>query len=185
MASLLKFIPNLLSLLRILLLFPLIYYIKANDVVQIIVFSVLMLASDYLDGFLARRWKATSITGRILDPVADKICIIAVGLSLTLLKGFPFFLLIALALRDLLILSAGFFSIKRLNKVPQSNIVGKITVGVISVCMLSFLFDIGFLKLPMIIAVVIFIPISLVSYGLWICKIHKLSLNKNSTELNT
>lgn len=143
-----------------------------------------MLASDYLDGFLARKWKATSITGRVLDPVADKICIIAVGISLVVFRGFPLLLIIALALRDLIILSAGLFSIKRLNEVPQSNIIGKITVGVISACMLVFLFDIEILKLPLIIAVVILIPISLISYGLWIYKICKSSLNKIPTDLN-
>jgi len=165
MASLLKLIPNSLSLLRILLLFPLIYNIKINNIMQIIFFSILMLASDYLDGFLARKWKATTITGRVLDPVADKICIIAVGVSLTFFKGFPLLLLIALIMRDLIILSASVFLIKKSKDVPVSNFTGRITVGVISVCMLAFLFDIEFLKLPMIIAAALMIPVSLWSYG--------------------
>ncbi|UCE67860.1 MAG: CDP-alcohol phosphatidyltransferase family protein [Candidatus Zixiibacteriota bacterium] len=179
-----KFIPNSLSLLRILLLFPLIYNIKIDNIVQVIIFSILMLASDYLDGFLARKWKATSITGRVLDPVADKVCIIAVGISLVVFSGFPLLLLIALALRDLIILSAGFFSIINLKRIPESNIIGKITVGAISVCMMAFLFDIEFLKLPMIIAVVILMPVSLISYGLWIYKIYKFSLDKIPPDLN-
>jgi CDP-diacylglycerol--glycerol-3-phosphate 3-phosphatidyltransferase len=143
-----------------------------------------MILSDYLDGFLARKWEATSVTGRIIDPIADKICIVAVGISLAYYKGFPIFLLIALVLRDLVILSASLYSIRKLKKVPQSNIVGKITVGILSACMLAYLFDIELLKLPLIVAVVIFIPLSLFSYGLHLRKRQKLSLKELDTELN-
>jgi CDP-diacylglycerol--glycerol-3-phosphate 3-phosphatidyltransferase len=184
MASLLKFIPNSLSLLRILLLFPLVYNVKANNYTAIIALSILMIASDYLDGFLARKWRATTVTGRVLDPIADKICIITVGIALAHFKGFPFFLLIALVLRDLIILSAGLFSIRKLKKVPQSNMIGKITVGVLSVCMLVFLFNIEFLKLPTIIAVAILIPLSLFLYGLQLYRNLKIPLNEIPTDLN-
>jgi CDP-diacylglycerol--glycerol-3-phosphate 3-phosphatidyltransferase len=125
-----------------------------------------MLASDYLDGSLARKWKATTLTGRVLDPVADKICIIAVGVSLVIFKGFPLLLLIALVLRDLIILMASVFLIRKSNDVPVSNLIGKIAVGVISVSMLAFLFNIEFLKLPTIIATALMIPLSLWSYGM-------------------
>ncbi|UCC78290.1 MAG: CDP-alcohol phosphatidyltransferase family protein [Candidatus Zixiibacteriota bacterium] len=184
MASLLKFIPNSLSLLRVLLLFPLVYYVKLNNFTAIIALSALMIASDYLDGFLARKWKATTVTGRVLDPVADKICIIMLGIALALFKGFPFYLLIALVLRDLIILSAGLFSIKRLKAVPQSNIIGKITVGVISACMLAFLFDIEFLKLPTVVAVAASIPVSLFSYGLELYRKYKFLSGKIPPDLN-
>lgn len=148
------------------MLFPLIYNVRSSNFVPIIALSALMIATDYLDGFLARKWKATTVTGRILDPIADKTCIIMVGIALALFKGFPVYLLVALVLRDLIILSAGLFSIKRLKTVPQSNIIGKITVGVISACMLAFLFDIEILKAPTIIVVGVSIPVSLISYGL-------------------
>ncbi len=166
MTSILKFIPNFLSLLRILLLIPLVIFIKNENIIQITLFCLLILASDYLDGFLARKWQATSITGRVLDPVADKICISTVGVAIVLFRGFPLLLLLAFILRDLIILIASIFFIRKLNEVPASNFTGKIAVGVMSVCMLVFLFDIEPFKLPMIIAAVIMIPVSLWSYGL-------------------
>jgi CDP-diacylglycerol--glycerol-3-phosphate 3-phosphatidyltransferase len=173
MTSILKFIPNLLSLLRILLLVPLTIFIKNGDIIQITVFCLLILASDYLDGFLARKWRATSITGRVLDPVADKVCISAVGVAVVLFRGFPPMLLIALILRDLIILIASIVFIRKLNEVPASNFTGKIAVGVMSVCILVFLFDIDPFKLPMIVAAVIMIPISLWSYGLRLYRLLK------------
>ena len=147
-------------------MFPLIYFIKDDKTELVIVLSLIMLASDYLDGFLARKWKATTITGQVLDPVADKICIMAVGVSLTVFKGFPLLLLISLMMRDLIILMASVILIRKSKDVPASNLIGKIAVGVISICMLVFLFDIGFLKLPTIIAAVFMIPVSLWSYGM-------------------
>lgn len=166
MTSILKYVPNLLSILRVLLLFPLIIFIKDGDVILITLFCLLMLISDYLDGFLARKWHATSVTGRVLDPLADKICISAVGIAAMLFKGFPVLLIVSLILRDLIILIASVFTIRKLNEVPASNFTGKITVGIISMCLLVFLFDIEPFKLPMIIAAAIMIPVSLWSYGL-------------------
>jgi len=171
MVSMLKFIPNFLSILRILLVFPLVIFIKDGNVVQITVICILMLASDFFDGFLARKWQATSVTGRVLDPVADKICISAVGVSAVVFKNFPVMLLLALVIRDVIILIASAFIIRKLKEVPVSNFTGKITVGVVSICMLVFLFDIHPLKLPLIIAAVIMIPLSLWSYGL---RLHRL-----------
>lgn len=171
MTSVLKFIPNLLSILRVLLLFPLILSIKSDNIILITILCLLMLASDYLDGFLARKWQATSVTGRVLDPLADKMCISAVGVAVVIFRGFPPLLLIALVLRDLIILIASIFFIRKLKEIPASNFTGKIAVGVISVCILVFLFDIDPFKLPMIIAAAIMIPVSLWSYGL---RLHKL-----------
>ena len=170
MAPFLKLVPNLLSLSRILLLIPLIYFIRSNAITQIIVFCILMIASDYLDGFLARKWRTVTATGRILDPLADKICISSVGVALVLFREFPLMLLIALLLRDLIILSGSIFIIKKTNDIPSSNYTGKIAVGVMSLCMLVFLLDIEILKLPIIIAVALMIPISLWSYGLRLYK---------------
>jgi CDP-diacylglycerol--glycerol-3-phosphate 3-phosphatidyltransferase len=166
MSSILKFVPNFLSILRIILLIPLVIFIKNGDIVQITVFCLLILASDYLDGFLARKWQATSITGRVLDPLADKISISAVAVAAVVFKGFPLLLLVAFMLRDLIILIASIVFIRKLKEVPASNFTGKIAVGVMSVCMLVFLFSIEPLKLPLVIAAAIMIPISLWSYGM-------------------
>jgi hypothetical protein len=96
-----------------------------------------------------------------------------VGVAVVLFRGFPPLLLIALILRDLIILIASIFFIRKLNEIPASNFTGKIAVGVLSVCILVFLFDIDPFKLPMIIAAVIMIPISLWSYGLRLYRLLK------------
>ena len=76
-------IPILLTWLRILLI-PLmicIYYVPAawlfgvgRDLAAMLVFVVAAL-TDWLDGYLARRWNETSAFGAFLDPVADKLVV--------------------------------------------------------------------------------------------------------------
>ena len=74
-----KNIPNYFTLLRIILV-PVIvvfYYFPFSHV-HIIATILFIIASltDWLDGFLARRWKVSSGLGAFLDPVADKILIV-------------------------------------------------------------------------------------------------------------
>ena len=74
-----KNIPNYFTLLRILLV-PVIvvfYYLPFASV-HVIATVLFILASftDFLDGFLARRWKVSSGLGAFLDPVADKILVV-------------------------------------------------------------------------------------------------------------
>jgi CDP-diacylglycerol--glycerol-3-phosphate 3-phosphatidyltransferase/cardiolipin synthase len=77
-------IPNILTLLRILLIpvFVLVFYLPFNwaRVGCALVFA-LAAVTDWLDGFLARRWSQTSPFGAFLDPVADKL-MVAVALLL-------------------------------------------------------------------------------------------------------
>lgn len=77
-------IPNILTLLRVLLipLFVLLFYLPTqwNYLAASAVFSVASI-TDWLDGYLARRWQQTTAFGAFLDPVADKL-IVAVALVL-------------------------------------------------------------------------------------------------------
>ena len=78
-------IPILLTWLRIILI-PLLvglYYVPASwaipggrDLVATVVF-VVAAWTDWLDGYLARRWNETSAFGAFLDPVADKLMVAA------------------------------------------------------------------------------------------------------------
>src|SRR6185369_9955890 len=70
-------IPNLLTLFRILLTLPFLYFVNQGRFG--IALAVFFLASltDFADGFLARRLKQHSSLGRFLDPLADKLLITA------------------------------------------------------------------------------------------------------------
>ena len=72
-------IPNLLSVVRLLLV-PVFLWLVLGPEQDELALLVLMVAgiTDYLDGKLARRLNQTSTVGAILDPVADRLFILAV-----------------------------------------------------------------------------------------------------------
>jgi len=82
-------LPNALTILRIVLV-PVyaVLFVIPNDTARLIAFLVFATASisDWLDGFAARKLKAGSAFGRMLDPIADKV-LIAVALMLLVAEG--------------------------------------------------------------------------------------------------
>jgi CDP-diacylglycerol--glycerol-3-phosphate 3-phosphatidyltransferase len=79
-------LPNLLSLFRIGIIPVLVYLLTFSDRVSAILAAFLFLIAsitDYFDGYLARRNRSVSDLGKILDPLADKLMIIAVLIMLT------------------------------------------------------------------------------------------------------
>ena len=67
------FIPNLLSIVRITLVYPILNNIFLGNFVVSIIYFVIASITDALDGFLARKMDWQTQLGKILDPVADKL----------------------------------------------------------------------------------------------------------------
>jgi cardiolipin synthase (CMP-forming) len=158
-------LPNLISGLRLLLIIPFVIALSHNDHLLVILVAATIVLTDFLDGQLARAWHVISETGKILDPLSDKVCTALAALSLVYYRGFPFWLLVLIAVRDFAILVAGVILMKYRHVVPVSDMVGRVTMTVVSACLLIYLFSLEILKSPMIIVTVIVIVISAVSYG--------------------
>ena len=78
--------PNLLSLIRILIIPVLVYLLTFPDPQSSLLAASLFLAAsvtDYFDGYLARRNKSVSDVGKILDPLADKLMVASALIMLT------------------------------------------------------------------------------------------------------
>jgi cardiolipin synthase (CMP-forming) len=82
-------LPNALTILRIVLV-PVfvVAFVIPGDAARLVAFAVFALAgiSDWLDGFAARKLKAGSDFGRMLDPIADKV-LVAVALMMLVAEG--------------------------------------------------------------------------------------------------
>lgn len=98
-------VPNVLSLARLLGI-PLFLWLVVVQEQDLLGFAVLVLAgvTDWLDGYLARRWDQRTRLGIMLDPLVDRLYIVAVLLGLALRQLIPWWLVILLAMRDVLLL---------------------------------------------------------------------------------
>jgi cardiolipin synthase (CMP-forming) len=97
-------LPNLVSMLRLAGV-PLFLWLVLGPEADLLALGVLMLSgiTDFLDGYLARRLGQTSRLGEILDPVADRLYILAVVVGLALRDIIPWWAALSLPLRDLLL----------------------------------------------------------------------------------
>ncbi|MES2905613.1 MAG: CDP-alcohol phosphatidyltransferase family protein [Pseudomonadota bacterium] len=99
-------LPNVLTLLRLALV-PLVAYLLVRGQFQpALAFFVLAGLTDLIDGLLARRLNQRSVFGAWLDPAADKALIVMMFTLLTALGHIPHWLLLIVALRDILIVTA-------------------------------------------------------------------------------
>ncbi len=110
-------IPNAISILRILIVYPVVVYLyqeKYNLALALFVFASI---SDLVDGYLARRYNWTSKLGGWLDPIADKLLINSVFLTLYIIGLVPAWLLILVLGRDLLIVGCVVYYYYKIEKV--------------------------------------------------------------------
>jgi CDP-diacylglycerol--glycerol-3-phosphate 3-phosphatidyltransferase len=103
-------IPNFFSMLRLLLIpffFLSMYYFFVKNIEIMLwvargIFVVIFL-SDFLDGFLARRWGEITALGSVLDPVADKLFVIASFVLLAVFDKLSAWLTVTVVAKDILV----------------------------------------------------------------------------------
>jgi cardiolipin synthase len=101
----LDYIPNLITLGRIVLVGPLVWYLLHEEYAIAFVLFLAAGASDALDGQLAKRLGWESRLGGLLDPAADKLMLVAGFLCLGWLGALPGWLVVLVILRDLVIVA--------------------------------------------------------------------------------
>jgi len=161
-------VPNFLSFSRI-FLGILVAVMIIRDYNNWIVFSITMIAvlTDFFDGFLARKYNDVTPLGKIFDPVADKIALLFICIALVYKKDFPVWLIIIIVVRDVILSSAGLFTIGKRKIVSSSNIPGKIMINVLAVLILSYILDIRIIQMYLIYLSVILIVVSFVFYCIY------------------
>jgi cardiolipin synthase len=103
-------VPNALSAFRILLI-PVFVGLLLNEGTEeagILLFAV-VLATDWVDGYIARRTNQVTNLGKILDPVADRLAIAAGLIALMVRGAVPVWAGLLVIARDLAVLIAGGF----------------------------------------------------------------------------
>jgi cardiolipin synthase (CMP-forming) len=101
-------VPNILSFARIASI-PLFCWLSANEETRlwgILLFAVVV-STDWVDGYVARRTGQVTELGRILDPVADRLAIAAGLLTFAISGIFPFWAALLILVRDVTLLLGG------------------------------------------------------------------------------
>jgi cardiolipin synthase (CMP-forming) len=103
-------VPNLLSSIRILLIpvfvLLLLHHRKAYEEAGLLLLGAVV-ATDWIDGYIARHTGQVSNLGKLLDPVADRLAIAAALVTLVVRHAFPLWAALLVLVRDGLLLVAG------------------------------------------------------------------------------
>ncbi|MBC8519980.1 MAG: CDP-alcohol phosphatidyltransferase family protein [Gammaproteobacteria bacterium] len=100
-------IPNLITMLRMLLVIPIVWLLDNGFFLETLYLFAFAGMSDGLDGLLAKRMGWQSRLGSILDPLADKLLLVSTTVMLAWLGLIPVWLVVIIVFRDLLIVVGG------------------------------------------------------------------------------
>jgi cardiolipin synthase (CMP-forming) len=145
----LRDLPNMISLLRLLAVMPIVYLLLKQEFGWALLLFMGAGLSDGLDGFLAKHFGWQSHLGGILDPLADKVLLVACFLVLGALSLVPVWLVGVAVLRDLLIVGGGVlynYGIEEIRATPTFS--SKINTLVQILLIILVITNRGFYQLP-------------------------------------
>ena len=166
------YISNQISLLRISLVIPVIYFLinqNHNNTNIIAALLIAMYVSDLLDGYLARKLNQVSELGKIIDPLADKIAVVSIAIILFFQGRLETWFFIVVVARDVLILVFGLYLKSKSKIVLMSNYPGKLAVFSIGIIVLLAVFNYeNFELLKKAISYLYYISVFLIIYSLYL-----------------
>lgn len=127
-------VPNILCYFRIALIAPMLYFFfkaRAMDYAEEYTISaaaclVLSGLSDFFDGIFARKLNQVTELGKMLDPVADKLTLFAVGICVVFIEPAVIPVITLLILKDFLMLIGASYMLKKHVKPCASKWYGKV-----------------------------------------------------------
>lgn len=124
----LKNIPNIISCIRIALVFVFeIFFINSMYFHGLVTYGIAFL-SDLLDGYLARRFNWVSDVGKLLDPFADKLMLVSALVCFAVQGIIPMWILILAGTKEVVMCVCGIILYNR-GTVVQANFIGKLSTG--------------------------------------------------------
>ena len=140
-------IPNVLTIIRLLLIPGFVYYyfssMEYGNRIAIILFVVAGL-TDMLDGFIARRYNLITRLGIVLDPLADKLMLLTVLISITMKNQIPFWIIVVVAIKETLLILGAISLFNDHDVVVPANRYGKISTIAFYIAIIAVAFDIPY-----------------------------------------
>ena len=105
----LKHVPNILSIFRILLIPVIVISITYNNYLLAFIIFTISSLTDIVDGYIARNYDAVTNLGKLLDPLSDKLTQLAVIASLVWAKIISGWILTVLLVKELIMIAGASF----------------------------------------------------------------------------
>lgn len=138
-------VPNILTVIRLLLIPVFISLMNQNQMMKALVVFVIASLTDAIDGYIARNYNAISDFGKLLDPLADKLMVLSLMLSMLSKNIVPLSAIIILLVKEALMIIGGIFLLNK-NKVVYALTIGKISQFVVVLALISCFFSDFFIK---------------------------------------
>ena len=149
-------LPNSLTVLRMLLVPVFLFFFFVNMENSItIAFGIVFLAgfTDFLDGFIARKCRLVTKFGTAMDPLADKIMLAAVMISLTIKQMIPIWILAVVLAKELTMILGAFVLHSHHEIVIPANKYGKLATIAFYVAIITVAFHVTFYMVFMLLFV--------------------------------
>ena len=120
-------LPNKITLFRILLVMffmPCLFLRGLTPKIFGVIIFLIAVASDYLDGYIARKYDIVTIFGKIMDPIADKVLVLSAFIAFVELKLVPAWMVVVIVSREMIVTSLRLVGLKR-DEVIVASMAGK------------------------------------------------------------
>ncbi len=142
-------LPNILTLTRFFLIPGFIYVVfcypgAASGLIAGMAIFAFAGLTDLLDGYIARKYDMVTTWGKLMDPLADKLMLITVLVSLTIKQLIPPFVVIVVIVKELLIIAGAAFLYKSQKVVVQANYFGKAASTAFFLAVVAVIFNLPY-----------------------------------------
>lgn len=138
--------PNILSILRLCLV-PVFVVVYFSGIPSAMTWAAGIYAAavltDFLDGYIARRYNQITNLGKVLDPLGDKMFIFASLSCMSITEHIPYWVLIVYTVKEISMGLGGLLIHRRARiEIPPSNLLGKVATCVFfGICMILLIFE--------------------------------------------
>jgi cardiolipin synthase len=146
-------VPNILTTFRIVLVPLLGYMMQLGEYVPAAIIFIAAVFTDFLDGFLARKFNQVTNFGKVMDPVADKLLVLMALYMLTIQKKIPLVIFIIVVAKEILLGIGGLLLYRNKKRISSADWYGKIASGIFYFAILMLILDVKYSKTFMVIAV--------------------------------
>jgi len=178
-------IPNIISVFRIFLVIPVIYYIWQDNWQTAFLLMLLAGISDGLDGYIARTFHWESELGATLDPIADKVLLVCIFIILGIKGIVPQWLVVLIISRDAIIVT-GLILYKLMTNELKINtlFISKMNTSLLIILVLLHMFNLAVFPVPELlfnIMIVMIMVTTIVSGALYVILWSKYFVSHSAT----